>query len=61
LPAPRLGEVTQLSAGRFAAHSVAVPEAKLTEPVASAGNPEADNVTVPPNDVEAGLAEAVIE
>jgi hypothetical protein len=47
-------------AGNVAVHNVVDSEVKVTVPVASAGNPDADSVTVLPYAVEVGAAAAVM-
>jgi len=52
-------EVEQLTTGRITEQSVVAPDLKLTVPVAAAGMPPTERITLLPYELEAGLAEAV--
>jgi hypothetical protein len=55
-----VAEVVQDVAGRVAVHNVALPEVNVTVPVAPAGKPDADKVTLLPYATDDGAAAAVM-
>jgi hypothetical protein len=53
--------VAQLRAGRVATQSVEPPDVKVTVPVAPAGSPVTETLSLVPNGMLAGAALSVIE
>ena len=54
-----MATVWQLVADRDATHSVVLPEVNVTVPVAPAGNPSAETVSVDPYTMLAGAADSL--
>ena len=55
----RLSDVVQVVAASVATHSAVAPEVKVTVPVAPAGIPKAETVSVEPYTMDAGDAVSV--
>jgi hypothetical protein len=55
-----VADVVHEVADRVAVHNVALPEVKVTVPVALPGRPDADRVTALPNVVDVGFAAAAM-